>query len=216
MQCAKCGGTGILDTGDPCDCVMDVKSFFTGVIHTEVPERYQQMVFSKMMLPKDVHESYGIYLEELHDNIVSRRLRNMNIFIGSPVNHGKTVFAYAMISELASRQLEIFPLFDVLELNSMLCSLDSGKPNVYNVERPERILTCPVLFAYIPNNVNIEVYNAIALILSRRVRRGNMTIFLFEGTWEQFVKMDYRGLMKDRLGDGYGNTILNKTWSRGN
>lgn len=60
----------------------------------------------------------------------------------------------------------------------------------------------PYLFLTIPTEVTQTIRSGIATILERRVRRGNSTIFLYNGSWGMLTYGDSFGTLRNLQGDG--------------
>lgn len=210
--CTLCGNSGIDIDGNVCKCSLNVPEFFSSVSCLEIPEQYRGITFSKFLVPKDVHESYGQFLETLHDNIVSLRHKHNNVLICSPVGHSKTILAYSAIEQLFRRGIPTFPLFDVLEIKRILLDTDLCRKPLYDLGNPEFLTTAPYVFIKVPRVPTWEVYDTISVILDRRVRRDNSTIFLYGGTWEQLIRGDKQNILSNLVGDGTFNTINVKNW----
>ena len=58
-----------------------------------------------------------------------------------------------------------------------------------------------------------EVYDTIALLLDRRVRRGNSTIFIYDGSWSELIYNDKHNVLTNLMGDGYYNTLEVQSWN---
>lgn len=210
--CTECMGSGIDLDGNVCSCQLNVKDFYSTVSCLEVPEQYRGINFSKFLVPKDVHESYGEFLETLHNDIISMRLRHKNYLICSPVGHSKSIFAYSCIERLFRNNILTFPLFDVLEIKRILLDTDLCRKQFYDVENPENLIMAPYVFIKIPRVTTWEVYDTISVILDRRVRRGHSTIFLYGGTWESLLNGDRQNVLSNLMGDGTYNTLEVKNW----
>lgn len=211
--CAICGNTGITIDGEVCSCRSKVSNYFAEVSCLEVPDSYRGVMFNSFLLPKDVDDSYAKYLDSVSSRISTGKWESHNVIIASPVGHGKTILAYSCLETLFRAGYPIFPLYDVLELKRMLLDLDMCRKQVYDVENPEMIVTVPILFVRIPRVSDWEVYNTISLILDRRVRRGNSTIFLYNGTWNQLIYGDKSEILAGLQGDGNYGTIEVKSWN---
>lgn len=212
--CEKCGNTRVnWETGEPCDCVVDMESIFNSVSCLEVPEQYRGIAFSKALVPTDVPADYADYLEDLHNKILSGHLPKKNIFLASPIAHSKTIFAYSCIEVLFRSGIPIFPIFDVLEVVRILADMDLGRKQTYEVEFPEKLVTVPLLFVKIPRMLRWEVFDAVAMLLDRRVRRGNSTIYLYDGSWSNIVSADKNEITTGLVGDGNYTSLLVKSWS---
>lgn len=210
--CTECGNTGIKIDGSPCECRFNAQTFYDAVSCIDIPEQYRGIHFSSLLLPHDVHESYGTYLDSLHNDIVNMKLKHKNICLCSPVAHGKKIFAYSCIEGLFRYGIPVYPVYDILELKHITIDMDLGRKPSYNASEPEKIYTVPYLFVEIPRLSNWEVYDAIAMLMSRRVRAGLCTIFLYPGTWSHLIQFDKQETLIGLMGDGTFNTLDVKTW----
>lgn len=211
--CVKCGNTGINIDGDVCECKFNVKTFYDTVSCLDIPEQYRGIRFNKSLVPKDLHESYAEYLQSINDSVVTGKWRNHNVILCSPIGHSKTILAYSCLETLFRNGIPTFPVYDVMEIKRMLLDLDLCRKSIYEVDNPECIMTVPLLFVKIPRLSNWEVFDTISIILDRRVRRGNSTIFLYDGTWSQLIYGDRNNILTGLMGDGSYNTIESKSWS---
>lgn len=210
--CVLCGNTGINIDGDVCSCRFNAQSFYDTVSCLDVPEQYRGISFNKSLVPKDLHESYANYLQEVYNTILSGKWSQHNVVIASPIGHSKTILAYSCLEILFRNGIPTFPVYDVLEIKRMLLDMDLCRKSIYEVENPELIMTVPILFVKIPRLSNWEIYDMISIILDRRVRRGNSTIFLFDGSWQQLVYGDKNNILTGLVGDGNYNTLESKSW----
>lgn len=215
--CPICGGSGVNPaTGDPCECQRKVLSAYDSVACIAVPQQYQGIAFTKELVPSDVDKAYGEFLDNLYDEIRTGRLPDRNYLIAAPVSHGKTIFAYACIEEMFRRGYPVFPIFDVLELSNILTNYDLGRKAIYDVENPRDIVDVPLLFAKIPRVSKWEVFDAMALVLDRRVRRNGTTIFLFGGTYKDLVFNDRNRILEGLSGDGAYGTVKVRSYESHN
>lgn len=210
--CTDCMNTGKLLDGSPCSCRFNAKSFYDTVACLDIPEQYRGITFSKFLVSKDLPESYGNYLEKLHDDIVATKLKHKNICICSPVGHSKSIFAYSAIESLFRYGVPTFPVFDVLEIKRIMLDTDLCRKPLYDIENPGLLLDAPYVFIKIPRVPTREVYDTISVIVDRRVRRGNSTIFLYGGTWEQLIRGDKQEVLVNMIGTGDFSTLEVKTW----
>ena len=65
----------------------------------------------------------------------------------------------------------------------------------------------PYLFLKIPTEVTQQIRSGISTIIDRRVRRGNSTIFLYNGSWGMLTYDDRFGTIKNLQGDGTFHTV---------
>ena len=211
--CTKCGNTGIDIDGNVCTCRVNVKSFYDTVSCLDIPEQYRGIAFAKTLVPKDLHESYENYLQSIYDTITTGKWNQHNVVLASPIGHSKTILAYSCIEVLFRNGVPTFPVYDVLELKRILMDMDLCRKPIYEVKNPEMIITVPLLFVKVPRVTSWEVYDTMALILDRRVRRGNSTIFMYDGSWKQLIYNDKQHVLSGLIGDGNYNTLDVKTWS---
>ena len=65
----------------------------------------------------------------------------------------------------------------------------------------------PYLFLKIPTEVNQTIRSSILTMIDRRVRRGNSTFFLYEGSWGMLTYDDRFGTIKALQGNGAFHTL---------
>ena len=121
--------------------------------------------------------------------------------------------AYSAIQELFRRNIPVFPLYDLLEIKRMMLDLEYGKNKSLDADNILDLYSVPYLFAYIPAILNYDVFDSAALLISRRVRRGNSTILLYEGNWSYLSAADQKGSLKNMKGSGALTTIEVNSWS---
>lgn len=211
--CILCGGEREDLDGNPCICMQRVTSVYDAISCLEVPEQYRGITFTKELLPPDLDLSYGEFLQELYTTILQGIIPKENLLIASPVNHGKSVFAYSCIEQLFRRGYPILPVYDVLELTNIMTNFDMGRKQTYEVEHPEYVTEIPLLFAKIPRVSRFDVFDSISMVLDRRVRHGGTTIFLFDGTYSYLSQMDRNDVLEGLAGNGHFTTFKVKTWS---
>ena len=211
-HCPDCNNTGIDINNNPCKCKFRVQTFYDTVSCMDIPEQYRGILFDRFLLPRDVPEAYGEYMQKLHDNIINDRVRAHNYCICSPIAHGKTIMAYSCTEQLFRTGVPTFPVFDILELKRILLDTDLCRKPLYEVEHPENMLNAGYVFIKIPRVMTWEVFDTMTTVLNRRVRRGNSTIFLYDGTWEQLTLHDKYGVFTALRGDGTYNTVEVSNW----
>lgn len=212
--CPKCGNIGILPNGEPCGCKLNEDYLFSGLVCMDIPEQYQGVSFNPSLIPSDMGDAYRNFMGATYESIVSMKMKYKNMVICSPPSCSKTMLAYCTIQTLFRKGIETFPMYDVNEIKRIMTDMDFNRKQTYDVKDPEKLLTAPYLFAKIPALLTLDTYDTIATLIDRRVRRGNSTIFIFNGTWESLTYMDSKGVMKSLLGDGSYGTIENRTWRR--
>lgn len=210
--CPLCMNTGVDINNEPCSCRFNAKSFYESVSCLDIPEQYRGIRFSKLLVSKDMPESYAEYLESIHDSITTNRWKNHNLCLCSPTARSKTILAYSCMESLFRYGNITFPVFDVLELKRIMLDMDLNRKQLYEVENPENLFTAPIVFIKVPRVTTWEVFDTMVTILDRRTRRGNSTIFIYDGSWEQLIKVDKMNVLTGLLGDGSYNSIEVKTW----
>ncbi len=207
--CVLCGNTGIDINNRVCVCRANVKSFFDEVTCLDIPEQYRGIRFNKSLLPDSMGSSYGQKMQSVYNKILEGSWSGHNLLIASPVSTGKTILAYSCLEILFRKGVQTFPVFDLLEIKRMLLDMDFGRKSVYDVDAPENLFKVPMLFTRIPRLITQEVFNTMAVLLDRRVRRGNSTIFLYSGSWKFLLSSDKTGTLESLVGDGtYGTFEL--------
>lgn len=209
--CLKCGGTHKLISGEPCpDCIQEIGFDSIDLIGLEVPEQYVGLKFDKSYLAGYMELEYGEYLEELSRNIINTRLTSKNIFISSPMDRGKSVFAYYCMQALYRKGLSVFPYLDILEIRRLMFEADNyGKTDFADELRVslKSLYEVPYLFVRVPLGKTYNVYDSLVLLIQRRVRRGKSTIILSQENWESFVENDKKEVLKCLKGDGSFHSI---------
>lgn len=209
--CPKCGNTGVLIDGTPCDCQLHLSDLYSGVECLDIPEAYRGLKFDGAYLSSRL-PGYRQFMENVYNQIVSLRWKCKNAIICSPPQTGKSVLAYSLIQELFRREIEVFPLMDILEIRKVMMDLEYNKPQSLGVENPMRLYTAPYVFAVMPPLTNFDTFDAAAMLVARRTRRGNSTILLYEGTWNQLVSGDTKKSLKNMEGNGSLTTIEVNSW----
>jgi hypothetical protein len=216
-KCIYCGGDRVDLEGNPCThCPPDLLTQEElQVTCMTVPEQYRSVMFDHLLVNRDVGEFYGTYLYQTLKDITTMKLRNKNLFLGSPSQHSKKIWAYACMQQLFRRSIPVFPLFDIMEIKKIMVDMDRSKEPKYleglDVE-PYQLYTCPYLFVIIPPETTYDTYDAMSMLKDRRVRRGNSTIFLYSGSWKFFADNDRKGAIRNAIGDGSYGTIENKSF----
>lgn len=210
--CTKCGNTGVLIDGTPCDCKVMESSLFDDVSCLQIPETYRGIKFDGVMLPGYMGEVYKNTLVSYYEQIVSLRWKCKNLVICSPHQTGKSIFAYSAIQELFRMNMEVFPVLDILEIKRVMQDIEYNRSQSLGFDNPQDLFTVSYLFVIMPPVTNYDTYDTAAMLLSRRVRRGNSTIFLYEGVWEQLIYNDSKGSFKGLKGNGSLTTVAVSSW----
>lgn len=208
MSCLKCGGTGWLANFEPCDC--GITQAIAVPAYISVPAQYQDVRFDSRLLPKDLHVSYGEYMDRLlRDCTMDVGSYHKNVLVCSPPNSGKSVFAYTVNSILYAKGLLVADLMDILEIRDVLLDI-YGR----HAEELEVINDAVILFVKIPLDLPNKVAETMSTLVERRVRKGHSTIFLYGGSDSDLKAQDRFGTLWSLLGDGSYNSIEIKSWSR--
>ena len=210
--CAKCGGTRVLLNGEPCECAVGVPDIYSDVACFDIPEQYRDISFMAELVPDEWNGSYRNFLNKLHTDISTASVKSRNWLICSPPRHAKTIFAYATMKRLFRKGLDVFPIYDALELRNKITQYDMGNKSDTADENLSDLFTAPYVFVKIPPLLNSEVFQLCTMIMDRRVRRGNSTIFLFNGTWERLVAADTFKSFTAYQGDGSYCTFSVNNW----
>ena len=210
--CEKCSNTGFDINNEPCTCRFNAKSFYESVSCLDIPEQYRGIRFNKALVSKDMPEAYAEYLDSIHTMITSNRWKNHNLCLCSPTARSKTILAYSCMESLFRYGNMTFPVYDVLELKRIMLDMDLNRKQLYEVENPENMFLASILFVKVPRVTTWEIYDTMATILDRRTRRGNSTVFIYDGSWEQLIKVDKLNTLTGLLGDGSYNSIEVKNW----
>lgn len=219
FYCSKCGNTGEnFETGERCNCRIgagDFESNKTACLF--VPEQYRGAGFDIDLLPHGLGAYYYTYMNELYSGVSQMGLRNLNVFLSSPPKHGKTVLAYTCIEKLYRRGVEVFPLYDVMELRRMIMDRDNGKRNEEIEELGldvTDIYKVPYLFLKLTPDLSFVMFDTLKLILDRRLRRsGSVTIVLSDMPWNYIVEADKKGVFKTLAGDGSFGSLKNMSFT---
>jgi len=204
--CLKCGGTGLLLNGDKCDCGVVDEIILPECL--KIPNQYQSIRFDKSFLRKEMQNDYGVYMERLINDCVSRvSIFNKNLLICAPANSGKSVFAYTVYGILYANGIRTARFMDIVEARSIL-------NNLYADDLNEVILlsTSPILILKIPTDVPSRFPEIMSTIVERRVRNNCSTIFLYNGTDSDLYALDKFGKLKQLFGDGSYNSIEVYCW----
>jgi hypothetical protein len=217
-NCVKCGNSGRLLNGEPCDCEKSpskVIKALTPTTHVSfVPKDYVGLVFSKEFVNEKIPH-YADFLGTLHNQICNMCDLDKSLFISSPPRFAKQIFAYSIIQYLLTRGVEVFPYLDAGEIGRYLRDVDHGRKPKYldkvSVE-PESMYSAPVVFVKGTINPSCETLDHLATFVDRRHRQGNHTVILSHQRWSEFTRNDYNRSMRLMVGDGQINTIKIHDW----
>ena len=208
MACLKCGGTGFLIGGGRCDC--GCKDDIILPTTLAVPAQYQSIRFNRLLLPSDLHDSYGIFMEQLIRECTSNvDAFNRNVLICAPPNSGKTVFAFTVFGTLFARGMAMPDVMDLMDARAKLLA-------IYNVdyEQVELLSRSKLAIIKVPQDLPPKFAETMSMIVERRVMSGGSTIFLFSGSKDDLLAQDKFNKFKALLGDGSYNSIEVKSWER--
>ena len=206
--CPICGGLGIKKDGTLCDCPNAQRAFGEGVSCLDIPKQYAGKEFNSKLIPRDCGDIYINYLTTLHNNLITQKISTYNCLVCSPIAHSKTIMAYSVIENLYRKHIPTFPVFTTSEMRNVLNSLDNGQETTYGTSTPaSNFLVAPYIFVKIPILLEWSTFPIILDIMDRRVRRGLSTIFLYDGDYENLVKMDKNNIIAQLRGNGYYMTL---------
>lgn len=203
--CTICRGTGKDLLGNPCpDCAGKVQrmQYIKRSGNIQIPEQYQGILFDKTFLPKECQGQYGDLLEQLKTQIT--RDYNMfckNYLIISPMNSGKSIWAYNILSMLANNGHSVLPIMDLFEVREYLQYKGD------NADVLQKILKSKGLFVRIPGDVQYWAFDIMQTILEQRVKNNGFTIFLYNGTLERLEDVDKYKTFHSMRGDGTFHSI---------
>lgn len=202
--CIRCGGTGVLISGEPCDC--GVKEAFETPICLSVPVQYQGVQFSKELVNTDLHPSYGSFMESLLHDCISGKMYK-NYIVCAPPNSGKTVWAYTVYGHLFAKGVAIPEIMDLMQVREVFL-------DYYNDDKRslELLSTAPIAVIRLPWDLPNRFPETISTIVERRVRANCSTIFLFNGSKFDLSAKDSFGKLRRMEGDGSFNSICIKSW----
>lgn len=198
-QCIICGGTGFTVDGKPCpNCS---KSFAKKIYLPDIPMQYQGQTFDRSLLPYDMKDNYGEYLENLLQSIANDiAFFQKNILICSRPNSGKTVWAYNVYSCVRGAGYQMPPIKDLLEVRDTIYSYDKLElANLYTTAR-----ACIIR---LPKDMQSWMFDIIQTLIERRVAAGGFTIFLFGGSLYDLKQADKYGKLKSMTGTGAFHSI---------
>lgn len=200
--CPLCGNSGVRPDGSVCSCRLNDDVIFSDIRGVDVPEQYIGLRYNPVHVPTDLGPVYAQALDRLHTEITTLQMRNKNIILCAPAKHSKTIWAYSCIQNLFRQRAPVCPIIDVLEFARLMHAF-SDSDDWYDV---------PYLFLKIPTEVNQTIRATITTIIDRRVRRGNSTIFLYDGTWGMLTYDDKFGTLKNLQGDGSFHSVEVKSF----
>lgn len=217
MTCKLCGGTKKLPkTGEPCpECTNKVMAMFEDMCLT-VPQAYRGLTFTRKNVKDDLGEDYVRFLDAIYKENSKLSLFRRNYFIASPPKHSKTLMCYSAIQQLFHDHVPTYPLFDLNEIRRLILDMEQGNASPYVSEGmdivPENLYQAPILFAKVPDVLTYGTIDTLLLLLDRRTRRSNTTIFIYNGTWENMLKMDRQNRLRFLDDDGTLGTLSVHSW----
>lgn len=201
-KCLKCGNTGEMIDGSPCDCKASGKVNLP--IALEVPGIYQDSEFAAVLVPIKMPRSYGIELEDIIDVVKKKGRYTHNLLICSPPNTAKTVFAYTLYRHQYLKGLPMPEIMDLVEAKELLMS------NSYDdhVQRDkEKLINSPLAAFKVPLDLPPKFAETMSTITERRVRKNGVTIWLYGGSLYDLQNQDRFGVLKNIIRDGSYNSL---------
>ena len=200
-MCLKCGNTGIMSNGEPCDCGIREPIVLPTCLN--IPVQYQNVRFDRSFLRADLQGTYGNFMEKLlkdcTDNLHSF---HKNVLICAPPNSGKTVWVYTLCGLLYARGIVMPDLMDLMQARDILL-------NYYGTDKDAiiKLSTAQIAVIKIPLDLPNKFPETISTIIERRVRSNCSTIFMYGGSYRDLEAQDKFGKLKPILGDGSYNTL---------
>lgn len=208
--CPYCANTGITPDNEICKCKRFINNYTKKETCLIIPKAYRRVTFNPLSVNPTLHEKYSKLLEKLILDVKSMRWQNKNLFISSPVNSSKSIFAYTCLQILYDKGLSVFPMFDLMEIRRILQDLDKGKGSIcleeFNINNTF-LITCPLLFVQVGTDKTQEAYETMLNLIKRRIRNGGSTCFLSAINFSLFVYNDKFNLVKGLVGDGSYGTL---------
>ena len=205
--CIKCGNTGLLADGKPCDCgAQSVRLVLPP--HMKLPLQYQNIKYNKEFIRPEFKDTLGAFMERLLKEITTDLHSYFrNYIICSPANTGKTVWAYNLYSLLYSQGENMPELLDLMQVREVLV-------NYYNKddELRDKISNARIMVVRIPMDLPNKFVETISTIVDRRVRNSCSTIFIYNGSRADLYAQDNFGKLKYLEGDGSFNTLCIKSF----
>lgn len=213
--CPICGNTGFIPPDNiPCSCRSNIKDIYEDVTCLEIPETYRAIKFNADMVSAEMGQAYRSFLASLYEQISSTRWKCKNLLLCAPPQSAKSVLAYTCMQTLFRKSVDVFPLYDMLEIKKIMLDLEYNRSKTLDGLSTSLVLTVPYLFAYIPTYLNYDVFDMCNMLVSRRSRRGNSTILLYSGYWGAIEAADTKKSLVYMKGDGTLSTVEVSTWSR--
>lgn len=217
MTCKLCGGTKKLPkSGEDCPvCVNATRAIFEEMCLT-IPQSYRGLNFAADNVKDDLGPAYKSVLSNIFEDTSKLKMFRRNYFIGSPPKHSKTVMCYSAIQRLFHEHIPTYPLFDLNEIRRLILDMEMGNAKPYVSEGmdivPENLYQAPILFVKVPDMLTFATIDTLLLLLDRRTRRSNTTVFIYNGTWENLLKIDKQNRLKHLEDDGTLGTLSVHSW----
>lgn len=205
--CLKCGGTGILASGELCDCGVKTTKLVLPP-HMKVPLQYQSIQYNKMFIHRELQPTLGVFMEKLLNDITTDLYSySKNYIICSPANTGKTVWAYNLYSLLYSKGENMPEILDLMQVREVLLNYFTD-----NLELLDKVNNAKIMVVRIPMDLPNKFVDTISTIVDRRVRNNCSTIFIYNGTRNDLYAQDRFCKLRFLEGDGSFNTLCIKSF----
>lgn len=205
--CIKCGGTGVMANGEPCDCGAQGVQLVLPP-HMKLPLQYQSIKYNKQFIRPEFRDTLGAFMEKLlRDIVTDLHSYSKNYIICSPANTGKTVWAYNLYTILYSKGENMPELLDLMQVREALLNYYGD-----NFELVDKINNAKVMVIRIPMDLPNKFVETISTIVDRRVRNSCSTIFIFNGSRNDLYAQDRFDKLKYLEGDGSFNTVCIKSF----
>lgn len=216
MNCMYCGGTHVLLSGEPCPYCKEEDLEMDAHTHClTIPRDYQGVKFNVEAVPDDLGGEYSRTLDKLYQDVIHLKNKK-NYLIASPAKHSKTILCYSAIQMLYQQHIPTFPLLDTGELRRVMLDMEQGVRS-YVLEDMDAvdsfIYSSPILFVRIPNMITYTTIDTMLILLDRRTRRSNYTIFIYNGTVDDLNRVDKRKKLQSLYLDGIMGTLIVKSYN---
>jgi len=209
-DCLKCGGTGMLVDGTPCDCGC-ANETFTLPSTLNVPLQYQNVKYDMTLIRKELQPTLGVFMERLlKECTLGLHSFSSNYVICAPPNSGKTIWAYTLYSLMYSKGQPVPKLMDIMEVREALLNFYFEDKDLVELINKSKIMVIKL-----PLDLPSKFPETMSMIIERRVRNNCFTIFLYNGSKYDLVAQDKFGKLKYLIGDGSYNSVNIKSFEIG-
>lgn len=205
--CIKCGNTGLLISGEHCDCGA-YNSKLVLPTHMKVPLQYQSIKYDKRFIREELQSTLGVFMEKLFKDITQDLYAFCrNYIICAPANSGKTVWAYNLYAYLYSKGEAMPEILDLMQVRQTLLNYYTD-----DLDTLDKINNAKVIVIKLPMDLPNKFVETISTIIDRRVRNNCPTIFIYNGSRHDLYAQDRFEKLRFLEGDGSYNTVCIKSF----